>query len=390
LEQGFASKETSVQRSVPEILPLTALRGWLAWWVVLFHLTPLQGELFPALDPLAPIWHSGDVAVDVFFVLSGFVIGVAYHERLSRGNWATAGRFLWARLCRVYPVHFVHQLLWMALVFGAIALGKPGFGAFEPSAFVRSFLLIQAWEVPMQMYWNYPAWSISMEWVAYLSTPPLLTGAPRLARAIVGRLGAPSRQVLGLACCLALWLCLLVSAGAPWGHFVRIGCEYSAGLVLSALHRHGSVPSRPLRWGWLALLGYVVATIALSSAKQSPYWAAPLAGFALLGLANATTRDWFLGSRWSVYQGRISYSIYMSHALTITVLHQALHPSHFVSASWPVRCGVTLVYLAGMLAGGALTYHLVEEPGRHWLQSWLPSAPRAVSAEAEGPTKASV
>src|SRR3954452_803959 len=75
---------------------LTGLHGLAAAWVFLFHL--LHGEGVPVVE-------YGYMGVDIFFVLSGFVLS---HVYLRQGDLATAGgylRFVAVRLTRIYPLH---------------------------------------------------------------------------------------------------------------------------------------------------------------------------------------------------------------------------------------------------------------------------------------------
>jgi len=326
-----------------EILPLTALRGWLALWVVLFHLSPLIG---PSLSPLTSV---GDVAVDVFFLLSGFVIALNYSERLERSaaplrDYAS---FLKARWARIYPVHAAHQLAWLLLVCGATALGRAGitWDQLDPISFVRALLLVQAWGTPMQMTWNYPSWSVSLEWLAYLAAPALLA-LPRIAARI---------QAGRLASCLALWLLLLAAHQKPWEHLARIASEFTAGAHLAAWHRAGNIrvlqTLASLRW---LLATSFVALLLLTAAEHQHGLALPLAAAALLGFAQSKSAP-----AWQVYCGRISYSLYIAHALAITLLHQVVPPQE----SPPILAA----YLVGIYTLGAATYHVIERPAQRLL-----------------------
>jgi peptidoglycan/LPS O-acetylase OafA/YrhL len=72
-----------------EIRALTGLRIVAAMWVVLFHFRPLIWEASPRLeDDLAPLLNSGAQGVDLFFILSGFVLTWNYLERMGP-SWST-------------------------------------------------------------------------------------------------------------------------------------------------------------------------------------------------------------------------------------------------------------------------------------------------------------
>ena len=102
------------------IQSLVGIRGYLALVVVAVHLAPFAIALAPATRGFfLPIWHHAYVALDLFFVLSGFVVTAGYRKVFARWpGWAAYGRFLWARLSRFYPVH----LAVLAVLVGAAAV----------------------------------------------------------------------------------------------------------------------------------------------------------------------------------------------------------------------------------------------------------------------------
>lgn len=349
--------DTSLEAGRKELVGLTALRGWLAWWVVLFHISGSITGLFPALAPIAPMWSCGDAAVDMFFVLSGFVITLTNDKRLARFAWVGYRRFLVARLARVYPVHMVQQVAWLLLALVAVARGVHGFDADSVRAtdFIRNAVLVQAWGVPMQMYWNYPAWSVSLEWLAYLSAPLILF-------ATRGR-----GMRFSLVAALALWGGLLLARGSSVEHFARILFEFSIGSVVARQYVGGS------RFGWArkAVLPLGLATL-FAAATLHPtvvgYVAALPLMVSFIYVVACVERPLFgLGGRASRYMGQISYSIYMTHALSITVLHQVLHPSYYEAQGVVLRTLVLLAYLVVIFVVGSASYHLVEKPGQRWI-----------------------
>ena len=104
---------------------LTGVRGIAALWVVLFHLQQ-YGDAFglPAMTGL-PILRTGWAGVDLFFVLSGFVLMLVHERDFPCLAWAPAARFAWLRFFRVYPLATVVLLLILLLT-----LLDPGFTAY--------------------------------------------------------------------------------------------------------------------------------------------------------------------------------------------------------------------------------------------------------------------
>src|SRR4051812_30758852 len=108
------------------IAPLTGIRLVAAVWVVCFHIYLYDGHRLAADHPwvdavVGPIASQGDLGVDLFFLLSGFVLAHNYLERLGaepslRGTLS----FLWLRVARIWPLYMVAicgggLLLWLRL-----------------------------------------------------------------------------------------------------------------------------------------------------------------------------------------------------------------------------------------------------------------------------------
>src|SRR5271168_2759781 len=90
-----------------EIKALTGLRIVAAVWVVLFHFRPLLGDAAPGfLDALTPVLNCGAQGVDLFFILSGFVLTWNYPARRGVPGWPRAPlHFLWLGWPGVWPVY---------------------------------------------------------------------------------------------------------------------------------------------------------------------------------------------------------------------------------------------------------------------------------------------
>ena len=220
---------------------LTGLRALASAWVVLYHFRDDIKLLAPTSEPLWPLLDSGYAGVDVFFVLSGFIISYTYLSRLSTPNARESGRFLWLRLARLYPVH-----LFTLLIFAVII--APG-GVRDASLadiwanltsgdFFRQLFLVHAWGTDGNHAWNYPAWSISSEWFAYLLFPLAALGLIRIANSRQAIGGFVASNVFNIA------TFLLIAAIGMQGEIigVRIIGEFAAGCFLYLLWRQ--------RWGF--------------------------------------------------------------------------------------------------------------------------------------------
>ena len=110
-----------------EIKALSGLRIVAAVWVVLFHFRPLlaSGVAGLQVSALAPVINGGAQGVDLFFILSGFVLTWNYLDRMGE-SWSTRAtlHFLWLRLARVWPVYLVTHHLAAAFAIFTLYVGR--------------------------------------------------------------------------------------------------------------------------------------------------------------------------------------------------------------------------------------------------------------------------
>jgi peptidoglycan/LPS O-acetylase OafA/YrhL len=356
-----------------EILALTGVRALASWWVVFFHLQPAFMTLAPALTLwLGGFAKGGDKGVDLFFVLSGFVLSLNYHDRFRRLGVELYGRFLWLRLARIYPVHLVGLAVWAALLMINLFVGHADTsgGYFSFKFLIANLLLVQSWWIPMKMSWNYPAWSISMEWLAYLCFPLLI-------RKVAG-----GRSIAFTVGWLLVLLCVtgpLVMRYGSAGPLLRISGEFLAGCLLWVLWRRLK-EADAWRFNWITLPSVVTAIVL---ANVIGWYSIPAFGLVVLALA----LDDGIGARVfgcgpMVYCGKVSYSIYIMHSAIISICHVALPLSKYQDRSRPERYGVLLLYLLCIAAAGMLTYHFVEEPMRRWMRDRIGSSRRSTVVQA--------
>lgn len=362
-----------------DLKPLTALRFFAAMWVVLFDFTPSLGQGMPA------IIAKGYLGVELFFVLSGFIISHVYMERLGTGQFHY-GAFLWARLARIYPVHVVTLIGLGLIVISARIIGLDvGDKILAWSSLPAQLTLTHAWGLGLDGGWNHPSWSISAEWFAYLSFPAFA--------AAIWPLRAHPRLAVGLAA-LALAAIslgfqhvtgqLLSRATIAWGALRIVPC-FGLGCAVWLLWRANSVVS-PRIAGFVVVLCAGLAAAACASFM--PDWLTVLTfGGLIFGLATLSSSGSprLTAPVW-IYLGEISFSIYMvcipwqlasgrAAARLLDVSPEAL--------PWPIWIAQVL----GVILVGMLAHHLVERPARdamrrHPLRLGHARAPKADSVGA--------
>ncbi|MBL8627913.1 MAG: acyltransferase [Myxococcales bacterium] len=362
----------------PFVPALTGVRAFAAGWVMVLHLTAVTAVLLPptAAKLFGFVALPGFLGVDLFFVLSGFIISYNYEAWfVERVEWRRYLQFQRARLARIYPVHLV---LLVALVGAVRGLGIDAGAATDPARWstvrlIESLVLIQAWLGHTDV-WNAVSWSISLEWLAYLLFPAMVWVARR-----VGRLG-PVGLALTLVAITAVPGSRAVMErlvpGTPSLPPLQIISEFLAGCVTYQLFRQQrgrtSLAAHP---GWLLLALVVVASV-MNHVGVPAACAVPLVPPLLLGLAYGEGRisRWF-AHRAMVYGGKISFALYMTHYLWLWVMHHKFPLATLATHGLPMRLAWIAAHALPMPLIAAAVYHLVEEPARHWLVRRAPAAP---------------
>jgi peptidoglycan/LPS O-acetylase OafA/YrhL len=348
---------TPVQTPV-DLRPLTALRFMAALWVALY-------TFWPNLDVgfLPNLAAKGYLGVELFFVLSGFILSHVYLHAFAEKRFSYRG-FLWARIARVYPLHVFTLLGVMALGLAAVAVGLSiDASILSWKSLPAHLLMLHAWGFAGEAGWNHPSWSISAEWFAYLAFPLFALAAwPMRKRPWVATAGT-AVFLMGLyAAFERLAGFPLTEATFRWGALRIVPC-FAYGCALYLVYRRAPLP----RAGLLALSAAVVMG---ASASVLAWDAVTVLAAGLLILALASVPDGkagWLGSKPAVYLGEISYSVYMVCApWQILAVNLAARATGAEDKRLHVL--VWLGIILGLIAAAAATYHLIERPARKALR----------------------
>ncbi|AZI54154.1 acyltransferase [Epilithonimonas vandammei] len=143
---------------------LTGLRFYTAIWVFLYHFCVYTG----GLDNF--FVRKGYLGVDIFFVLSGFILTYAYYKSffVEKVSWKKYHNFILKRFAKIYPL----QILTFFIVGILLLTGKYIFHQkdliIRPDHIISNLLMIHAWNINDALSWNTHSWSLSDEWFAYL------------------------------------------------------------------------------------------------------------------------------------------------------------------------------------------------------------------------------
>lgn len=347
-----------------DIKALTALRGVAAWWVVLYHFREVapgvQGQI------LGNIADRGYLAVDLFFIMSGFVIALNYGKSLSSVNWTQYRIFIWARIARIYPLHLFIMILYLSnpILIQIFSAKKILGQRYDIGYYILSLFLVQNWGFTENVAWNIPAWSISTEFFAYLAFPLLWMAASKLAQHRMLEIGT----VLILIALATLGYFFLGELGGCIAKLGLVRCvfEFSLGLLLFFLVRETRFPSSNQA---LAIL--IPVTIIGLLLNLPDYLVAPAAFMLLIAalLHNKGIGAQFLNRTPLVWLGEISFSTYLIHFLIRDwVKFTLLRPGVSTSLAFGAYVSATLVV-------SPVLYYAVERPGRRFLRAMMPSAP---------------
>ena len=327
--------------------------------------------LFEGYGPLAERFFIGSFAVDVFFLLSGYIIAKLYFDRLQTGKEIRV--FLIARAARILPLHYATLLVVGGMALAGSFLGIQGGDSYGFSDLVRQLFLVHSWPFFHMAPWVTTSWSLSMEMLAYLVAPLIILFLRRnlvesyskkfwLALLLVGL--TPFVYDLGAAFGLG-----------PAGSWVGVGrvllC-FCAGSLLATLKDHGLqiFGRRLLGFKGIDILSFSVIVFYLATYSYGLIHPALLYTFTgawiygcSFDLPSITTR--VLGSKLGIFLGEISYSVYLIHPIVgkfVYVFHKKFEGvSPFV---W-LFGALFIVFLLSVMS-----FYFLEKPARNWIRKW--------------------
>ena len=395
------------------IRQLTGIRFIAAAWVLLYHLQGPLHQLHLLVPVVADVLRVGRLGVDLFFALSGFILTHTYLRKLgpmlrTRGTLD----FWWLRLARIYPVHLV-----MLFVAGAavVAQSKVTGDALDrdwlnPVDFAKNLLLVQEWGPEPQRGWNFVAWSLSMEWLAYLLFPLLVL----LLWVFYRRVATGLLAVLWVAVLVPLVVYGTTTTDSyytdNWGSTIRILTEFTAGAITYLIvvrflpgEAMREPAARPVERTATALTWILPALVVAGAVFLGQWGPAQPKSAALLGDAEplppyfhlllvplliawigalALSRgpmSRFLSTRTLVLGGFISYSLYMTHLVWFGLWRAGMNAVGIDGGALYAIATIGLV--AGALVIAWLMWRFVEEPAREWMRG-LSGARRTPTEEA--------
>lgn len=321
-----------------------------------------------------PGFSGGYVGVDIFFVISGFLITSHLLRQVERTGRVSFAEFYARRARRLLPaaltvvalsvvagVLFLPPLVSRGLWTDAVAAAL-----YVPNILFADRGVNYLAETAPSIFQHY--WSLGVEEQFYLVWPLVLVVLWRVTRGRRLWLSIAVLVALSFAACL-----LVASRQQPYAFFLlpTRAWELGAGALLAVVATAGWRRTTRVALSWVGLALMIAAGVLYSDATKYPGWATlvPVAGAALVIAAATDDRSGagrVLGLRPLRFLGDISYSLYLVHWPIIVIPQLAQGPSH------PVPLGVNLTLVVASVGVAWLLYHGVENPGRTW--TWLVSA----------------
>ena len=351
---------------------LQGLRGIAVIGVVLFHMAAVEAK-YSAGDLLLPsLVDFFQLGVDLFFVISGFVMVIVTRGRHQ--NWVQGQRFVLNRLSRIYPNYWLYYAITLALYLAVPGLVNSTHGG---SNLGMSFLLLPSDKVLLVMV----AWSLVFELWFYLVFAVLLW-----------------LREHWLPWLLAAWALGLVAfnLSASWQDYSSVlkivlhpyGLEFIAGCAIARYFYSPRSDRLPTFWVWTLLLASLlvglplIAYLGLYNTEGLPRMSLVALVFSslVLALALLERRGLLVVPRFLAHVGDISYTVYLSHLLVLGVVGQAwrlvgAHPDSL----WD-NAVFLLAMMAASLCYGTVAYRVFEKPLLDRATAWINGQARKASA----------
>jgi peptidoglycan/LPS O-acetylase OafA/YrhL len=335
--------------------------------------------------------HGGLFGLDIFFVLSGFLITSLLLQEYDRNRSISLRDYWIRRSLRILPALAV--VLVAVTIFSLLALDGIA-RSMNLESVVSAATYTSNWVVaftenrgnfPVMMG---PTWSLAIEMQFYLLWPLVVIATGAVLRRFAG---APSTQTFArallvvagvLAGAVMLWRAAMTAAGWDWWRLyggtdthvdgLLVGCALACIVALGALRR----------WpAWLGVAGLAVIVVMVALGSLEDRWVA-LYGFTLISLSTAALIGSVAAGQWIsrplgwtpfVFLGRVSYGTYLWH---LPVLLGFV--VFFGRPGWVVPVTITVA-----LTMGTLSFYVVERPALRLKRRFERSASGRAAAEAQ-------
>ena len=342
---------------------LTGLRGIAAWLVVFYHIRLSLTALLPS-DAIAFL-AKGYLAVDLFFMLSGFVMWLNYGDRFAQNGLRETPSFLWKRVARIWPLHALILVGMIGFVVLLILTNRP-LDDYPLGELPLHITLVQNWGFTDALSWNHPAWSISTELGAYLVFPIIVCAIAwcRLSPLVLFAILAAA--LAGIYAFFSLnGLTELGDNIAQMG-LMRCIIEFFIGIVLANIwQRFGQGFYATLAWSLAACIAVLIG--AFANVPETAFMPILIASILMVFASNAGRLAAALSAKPLLWMGDISYATYLVHYFAFILFKIA-----FVGPDLQLGWMQLAAFLIGILAISAALFYGFEKPAQRWMNMRSP------------------
>jgi len=335
---------------------LTGLRFYAAFFVFLYHFFPVYTTI-----PKIEFFEIGFLGVDIFFILSGFILTYVYYTKFfvnkltGRDYWS----FIVKRFAKIYPLHFIITLLFIPVTYIGKYLFHQDSLNIYPDTLIQNFLMIHSWDTTMHLSWNFPSWSISAEWFAYLFLFAPLAYIYKLSR--ISLILMSVFIVLGF---VAYWINIpeFILDRYTMNGLPRIIPEFILGVLAGLMKIKINFNKKTASFLFLMSVIFLV----LSFSYDLYFQQLCIFGFAgtILSLSYKTYFDDIFSSKLLIYLGNISYAFYLTQFLSLIIYEQLfkiLFPDFWLPYIFVIQ--FSMAFIINFIFA-ALAYKYFEEPLR--------------------------
>ena len=360
-----SGKLCAVNDNERRITELDGIRGLAALGVVVYHYHK-HFESAPLESLLFPIYTGGLFFVDLFFVLSGFILAQVYsHE----ARYPTVRSAIVSRIARLYPLHLLTLILVAPLQKLHVILTDHCFIYFQNDWYHLLLNVFMLNESGLQrgFSFNGPSWSISTEFIVNVIFLAVALRSPKRAIALGIALVAGA-----IALDVAFDWTNPPRYLASFNRLFRCFMCFGAGLILRGIHDRTRASRAPM---WSIELSFALAIAAMlyfmtRPGEDTSYFVLSLIIFpAIILLA---LRSIMIGAalrtRPLVHLGQVSFSLYLLHFPL-----ELFYKNAIVLTGWSANFNhpITLLFaLAACIAVSHVTWKYFEMPSRRWVKNW--------------------
>lgn len=342
---------------------LTGLRFYAAIWVILYHSIIYVPEL------QCRLLDHGYIGVDLFFILSGFILTFVYYTQFFQGE--ITGKKYWnfivKRFAKIYPMHIISFIIVAMMLYAGKYLFHQTELKLLPELIPSIILMIHSWGINYDYSWNAPSWSISSEWFAYLFL--------FVPFAFIYK---QSKKVF-----ITIIIFLLLFFLYKWSHTENFSLDDPAKLTNFGLER--LFPEFILGM----LLGYYKLRLNISKTTSTLIFALSTTSFFILmfgntginldafciiplvGIIFSLSYDTYVNRLFDnkifIYLGNISFPIYIIQLIPFFILKKPFEWLDSQYGGYILALFKTLLIIGFNVSLAALFYKYYEEPSRKYL-----------------------